>query len=71
MAIVLAVIAIVVLLVIFGFSKKNVASGAGGLLSAILVGGMGIALLGTAIAFPPFALAIVVFFVLKGLMSKK
>ena len=70
MAIVLAVVAVIVLIVIFGASKRNIAAGAGGLIGAIFTGAIGIALLGTAIAFPPFGIAIVLFFIIRGIFSK-
>lgn len=65
-----ALLAIVILVLIFGVSKKNVIAGGGSLLGAFLIGGIGIAALGTAIAFPPFAVVIVLFFIFKGLFSK-
>lgn len=66
----IAVIVVAVLLLIFGLSKTNIFAAMGGLVSAILIGGVGIALLGTAIAFPPFAIVLVIFFIIRGLTSK-
>lgn len=70
MAILFAIIVIIVLIIAFGFSKKNAVAGAGGFLGAVFLGAMGIAVLGTAIAFPPFAISIVIFFIIKGILSK-
>lgn len=63
----LVVLAVLVLIVIFGVTRTNIFSGIAGLISALLIGGVGIALLGTAIAFPPVMIAIVIFFVLRGM----
>ncbi|ELL4670044.1 MULTISPECIES: hypothetical protein [Vibrio] len=65
-----AVIALAIALLIFGPALKNLIAASGGLLWAIFVGAIGIALLGTAIAFPPFAGAIIVFLIIRSIFSK-
>lgn len=62
---------VIVLLVIYGFSKTNIFSGSVALLATIFIGGgVGIALLGTGIGLPIFAVLIILFFVVRGLISK-
>lgn len=70
MPIVLAVIAIIVLLFIFGGSGKNIVSGIISLAVAIFVGAVGLAFLGKGVGIPIFVVAIIVFFVIKGATSK-
>jgi hypothetical protein len=70
MPIVLAVIAIIVLLFIFGASGKNIISGIISLVVAIFVGAVGLALLGTGIGIPVFVVAVILFLVIKGASSE-
>lgn len=67
MAMLLPLLVVVFLILIFGVSKENIFAGGTSLLGAFITGAMGIALLGTAIAFPPAAVAVVLFFIIRGL----
>lgn len=66
----LALMMMVLMLVIFGPALKHLIAALGGVLWALLVGAVGIALLGMAISFPAVAGAIVVFLVIRGMLAR-
>lgn len=70
MPIVLAIVAIIIMLCIFGSSGKNLITGLIAIVCAFFIGAVGLALLGTGIGIPVFGVAIVIFLVLKGATSK-
>lgn len=70
MPIVLGVIAVIVLLFIFGGSGRNIISGIISLVVAIFVGAVGLAILGTGVGIPIFVVVVIIFLVIKGASSK-
>lgn len=62
---------VIVLLIIYGFSGKNLFSGSVALFGAVFIGGgVGLALMGTGVALPLFGVLIVLFFLVKGIISR-
>ena len=65
----IAIIVLVVLVIFFGPALKNILGALFGLFWIVFIGAIGIALLGTAISFPPLLGAVVIFFIVRGLLS--
>ncbi|WP_323951488.1 hypothetical protein [Aeromonas caviae] len=70
MPIVFAIVAITIMIFIFGNSGKNLITGLIAIIGAFLIGAVGLALLGTGIGIPVFGVAIIIFLILKGASSK-